>query len=695
MQPPTADVPSQRVLLRLYARFTLAFVLFTVLLGALEHLGVSRMAIGLTFLLATLGVYATIGLAARTVDATAYYVAGRRVPALFNGMALAADWLSAASFIGLAGTLYLQGFGGLAFVLGWSGGFVLVAVLLAPYLRRYGGLTIPDFLAERYGGTVPRLLAVVAVLLCSFVYVVAQIVGVGLITSRLTGLAFEVGVFLGLGGILVCSFLGGMRAITWTQVAQYIVLMLAFAVPVAWLSYKQTGSPLALLTYGEQLQRVLQREQALLDDPAERHVQRVWANQAHVLAERLRDPAAALQRERDQLEGHLQALRQLGADANEIAATERALLRLPRDAVAAEALWRQQWAHAQARAQPLAGVAPQAKPFAGDPHGTAAQREAFETSRRNFLALVFCLMVGTASLPHLLVRFYTVPTVAAARWSVVWGVGFIALLYVTAPALAVFVKHEVLSQLVGMPVDRLPAWVTAWSRVDPALLSVRDVNRDGVLQWGEITLGADIIVLAASEIAGLPYVVAALVAAGGLAAALSTADGLLLVITSALSHDVYYKTLVPQAATARRVTLSKVLLLVVALLATYLAAQRPADILPLVAAAFSLAASAFFVPLVAGIFWTRANGPGAVAAMLTGVGVTLGYMVVNQPWVRSWLGVHIEPGLWWGIDPMAAGVFGVPASAAALVVVSLVTPAPTAARRAWVRRLRTPAAGGL
>lgn len=687
---PSDHATFQRQLLRLYGRFTLAFLAFTLLLGVLEQMGWSRTWIGVVFLLATLAVYATIGIMARTVDPVEYYVAGRRVPALFNGMALAADWLSAASFIGLAGTLYLQGYGGLAFVLGWSGGFVLVAVFLAPYLRRFGQFTIPDFLAERYGGAVPRLIGVVALVLCSFIYVVAQIYGVGLITSRLTGLAFEVGVFLGLGGILVCSFLGGMRAITWTQVAQYIVLIVAFVAPVLWLSLKQAGSLLPLLDYRVQLQQVGQREQALRQAADERHVQRVWEHQAHVLAERLRDPAAALRRERAQLEGHLDALHRLGADPEEIAGVERALARLPRDEQAARVLWGQQLAQAQARAQPLAGLPPHAQPFAGDPHGSPAQRQAFELSRRNFLALVFCLVVGTAALPHLLVRFYTVPTVAAARRSVAWGIVFIAALYLSAPALAVLVKHEVFSQLVGTRFDDLPAWVAAWSRVDAALLSVRDVNRDGVLQLGEITLGADVIVLAAAEIAGLPYVIAALVAAGGMAAALSTADGLLLAITSALSHDVYYKTLDPKALTARRVTLSKVMLLVVALLAAYIAAQKPADILLLVAAAFSLAASAFFPALVLGIFWSRANGPGAVAGMVVGMGVTLGYLALNQPWLRGVLGVTAEPQLWWGIDPIAAGVFGVPAGMLALVVVSLLTPPPSAARRAWLRRLRMP-----
>lgn len=692
--PASSDSHLRPYLDRLYWRFTWGFIGFVLLLGVLERLGWSKSAIGLTFLLGTLAVYATIGILTRTIDPVEYYVAGRRVPAFYNGMALAADWLSAASFLGLAGTLYMQGFGGLAFLLGWTGGFVLVALFLAPYLRRFGQFTIPDFLAERYGGPVPRLLGVFALLLCSFIYVVAQIYGVGLITSRLTGLAFEVGVFLGLGGILVCSFLGGMRAVTWTQVAQYIVLILAYVTPVVWLSVKQTGWPVPQLTYGIQLQKVTEREQALAESPQEVHVQGIWAHQAHVLRERLRDPAAALERERTQVERHIEALRRYDGDPADIAEAERLLSRLPRDEAAARALWTRQLEQAQTKTTALGGMPPQARPYAQDT-AEAGPQAGVEPSRRNFLALVFCLVVGTAALPHLLVRFYTVPNVRQARQSVAWGAGFIALLYLTAPALAVMVKFEVLNGLVGTSFDALPHWVSAWSRVDPGLLSVRDVNRDGVLQLGEITIGPDIIVLASAEIAGLPYVVAGLVAAGGLAAALSTADGLLLAITSALSHDLYYKTLDPTAETARRVTLSKVLLLVVALLAAYIAAQKPADILFLVSAALSLAAAAFFPALVLGIFWSRANGPGAVAGMVAGLAVTVYYMATTQPWLRSVLGLSGEPRLWWDIQPIAAGVFGVPVGLAVTVVVSLITPAPSPQRRAWVRRLRSPFAGKL
>jgi cation/acetate symporter len=333
---------------------------------------------------------------------------------------------------------------------------------------------------------------------------------------------------------------------------------------------------------------------------------------------------------------------------------------------------------------------PHAQPFAGDPSGTPQEQKAFTESRANFLALVFCLMIGTAALPHILMRYYTVPDVKQARESVAWSVFFIAVLYLTAPALAVLVKFEIFNVLVGTPFNELPAWVAAWSRVSPDLLRIEDINRDGLLQLNEITIGADIIVLATAEIAGLPYVIAALVAAGGLAAALSTADGLLLTITNALSHDLYYKTIDTNASTARRVTISKVLLLVVALAASYVAAQRPADILFLVSAAFSIAGSAFFPALILGIFWNRANAPGAVAGMLTGFALTFYYMAINQPWLRSVFGITRPVELWWGIEPIAAGVFGVPVGFVVIVLVSWATRRPGRGARALVDRLHTP-----
>ena len=670
---------------RLYLIYALAFVGLVVVLGVLEQWGMPRTWVGMAFLLITVGSYALIGILSRTTDADEYYVAGRRVPALYNGMATGADWMSAASFIGMAGTLYLSGYGGLAFVMGWTGGFVLVALLLAPYLRRFGQYTIPDYLAARYGGAGVRLMGVAALLLVSFTYVVAQIYGVGLITSRLTGVAFELGVFLGLGGILVCSFLGGMRAVTWTQVAQYIVLIVAFLVPVVALSVKQSSNPLPLMAYGHQLAQVSAKESDLLVDARELAVREAYAERARRLQAMLEAPSRTLRELRQQAERRISVLRAQRAPLEEVRQAERALAQLPRSADAAAVQWQRELAEAQRKAQPLNGMAPHAQRWPDSPNG-----EAGELAQRNFMALVLCLMLGTAALPHVLVRYYTTPNVRQTRRSVTWSLGFILLLYLSAPALAVMVKFEVFHHLVGTPIDALPAWVSAWTQVDASLLSIEDINGDGVLQLNELSMGGDIIVLATPEIAGLPYVFSGLVAAGGLAAALSTADGLLLSIANALSHDVYYKLGDPSASTARRVTLSKMLLLMVALAAAYVAAQKPADILFLVSAAFSLAAAAFFPALVLGIFWRRANRAGAVAGMLAGLGVTLHYMVLNQPWLREQFGIEAPPQLWWGVEPISAGIFGVPVGLLVMLLVSGLTPSPNRQQRALTEGLRTP-----
>ncbi|WP_291013294.1 sodium:solute symporter family protein [Hydrogenophaga sp.] len=680
----------KRQLNKVYRWYTLGFVVFVALLAGLEQLGLSREWIGFIFLLATIGLYAGIGVMCRTTDATEYYVAGRRVPAIYNGMATGADWMSAASFIGMAGTLYLTGYSGLAFIMGWTGGYCLVALLLAPYLRKFGQFTIPDFLGERYGGHLPRLIGVLAAILCSFTYLVAQIYGVGLITSRLIGVAFELGVFLGLGGILVCSFLGGMRAVTWTQVTQYIVLILAYLLPVVWLSVKQTGFPVPQAIYGFQLEKVTAKENLLTHDPKELEVRGLYRERSLVLGAKLQDPAVALAADKAAAEERLARLRQAQAPSRDISVAEKAVSALPRDAAAARAIWTAAKAEADTKSKPLNGMPPHAAQFAGDPDGDAAERKLFEESRRNFLALVFCLMIGTAALPHILMRYYTVPSVKQARESVTWSLLFIFLLYFTAPALAVLVKFEVFHVLVGTPFDQLPAWVSAWNKVDPSLLSLTDINRDGLLQLNEMSIDGDIIVLATAEIGGLPYVIAGLVAAGGLAAALSTADGLLLTIANALSHDMYYKMFDPNASTARRVTISKVLLLMVALAAAYVAAQRPADILFLVSAAFSFAAASFFPALVLGIFWKRTNGFAASMGMLAGLGVTLYYMATTQPWLRQVFGVTAPVELWWGIQPISAGLFGVPVGFAVIIALSLVMPAPSREVQALVEYVRYP-----
>jgi cation/acetate symporter len=675
---------------KVYKWYTGGFLVFVVVLAVLEQMGLPRQWIGFIFLLATIGLYAGIGIMSRTNDAAEYYVAGRRVPAIYNGMATGADWMSAASFIGMAGTLYLTGYSGLAFIMGWTGGYCLVALFLAPYMRKFGQFTVPDFLGERYGGNLPRFIGIVAAILCSFTYVVAQIYGVGLITSRLTGVQFELGIFLGLGGILVCSFLGGMRAVTWTQVAQYIILIVAYLIPVVWLSVKQTSVPVPQVIYGYQLEKVTALEKKLTADPKELEVREVFKQRSAALAEKLKDPAAALAADKAAAEKKVADLKAANGAASEIAAAEKALAALPKDADAAKKAWTAAKAGADTKSRPLNGMPAHATQYAGDPNGDAAAQKAYDVSRRNFLALIFCLMVGTAALPHILMRYYTVPSVKEARESVSWSLFFIFLLYFTAPALAVLVKYEVFTMVVGTPFDQLPAWVASWAKVDPTLLSVTDINKDGILQLNEMSIGGDIVVLATPEIGGLPYVISGLVAAGGLAAALSTADGLLLTIANALSHDLYYKMIDPNASTARRVALSKMLLLVVALAAAYVAAQKPADILFLVSAAFSFAAAAFFPALTLGIFWKRATGIAASLGMIAGLGTTFYYMVTTQPWLRGVFGVTSPVQLWWDIQPISAGLFGVPVGFAVILLVSMVTPAPSRKIQQLVEYVRYP-----
>jgi cation/acetate symporter len=687
-----ANAAFKKQLNKVYRWYTGGFLVFIVVLAIAEQMGLSRGAIGIVFLLATVALYAGIGIMSRTNDAAEYYVAGRRVPAIYNGMATGADWMSAASFIGMAGTLYLTGYGGLAFIMGWTGGYCLVALFLAPYLRKFGQFTIPDFLGARYEGNAARLVGILIAILVSFVYVVAQIYGVGLITTRLSGLPFEIGIFVGLGGILVCSFLGGMRAVTWTQVAQYIILIIAYLIPLVWLSVKQTGVPVPQLIYGQQLQKVTAREQQLINDPKEKEVIAVFKKQSDDLAAKLKDVPAALAADKAAAAKKVEDLKAANAPAADLQAAEKALAALPKDDAAAKDAWTKAKAGADARARDLAGMPRHAQQFAGNPDGDAKAQKTFDESRRNFLALVFCLMVGTAALPHILMRYYTTPSVKEARESVTWSLFFIFLLYFSAPALAVLVKYEIFNVLVGTPFDKLPAWIGSWAKVDPALLSVSDINKDGIFQLGEMRIGGDIIVLATPEIGGLPYVISGMVAAGGLAAALSTADGLLLTIANALSHDLYYKMIDPNAPTARRVMISKTLLLVVALLAALVAAQKPADILFLVSAAFSLAAAGFFPALVLGIFWKRASKWGAVLGMLSGVSVTFYYMATTQPWLRGIFGVTspVADNIWWGIQPISAGIFGVPLGFAVIIIVSVLTPAPKQEVQELVEHVRYP-----
>ena len=664
-----------------YLAYTGGFLVLILLLAVFERQGMPPRWIGYTFLFFTIMIYTVIGIMSRTSNVSEYYVAGRRVPAVFNGMATGADWMSAASFIGLAGTLYLSGYQGLAYVMGWTGGYVLVALLLAPYLRKFGQYTIPDFLAARYGGNAARLVGVFAVVLASFVYVVAQIYGVGLIASRFVGLQFEIGVFLGLAGILVCSFLGGMRAVTWTQVAQYVILIVAYTTPVAMLSLQVTHVPIPQIVYGEVLEKVRVLETQIFPSDAEEEARRLYRERAEALADRIEHLPQSLADEKQQLSTEINSRKLDGVTpVREVLALERQRRELPVNAEQARVRWN------EARKAALERAAIPSHHGEAFPGNTDEEHNA---ARINFLTLIFCLMVGTAALPHILMRYYTTPTVSEARSSVFWSLVFILALYLTAPAYAVFAKYEIYVHLVNSEIARLPGWLAAWGKL--GLVSIEDINHDGLLQLAELTLNPDVIVLATPEIAGLPYVISGLVAAGALAAALSTADGLLLTITGALSHDVYYKIIRPQASTQWRLVISKSLLLVVAVLAATVAAQKPATILSMVAWAFSIAGAAFFPALVLGVFWKRANKYGAVAGMLAGLMITLYYMVRVQFDSISWLGLHgigMEP--WLEVQSTSAGVWGVPVGFLVIIVVSLLTPPPPQKTQDLVESLRYP-----
>jgi cation/acetate symporter len=598
---------------RVYAIYTGGFIAFTIALAILEQVlngagvrkEITNEVIGLLFIGLTIGVYALIGWLSRTAQISEYYVAGRRVPALYNGMATGSDWMSAASFISMAGSLYVLGYGGLGYVLGWTGGYVLVAILLAPYLRKFGQYTVPDFLGVRYNGNLARSLGIIVLMSASFTYVVAQVFGVGLIASRMTGLSFEAACYVGLLGILVCSMLGGMRAVTWTQVAQYIILIIAYLIPVIWMSVKKTGVPIPQIMYGQALEAIEGLEKTL-------------------------------------------------------------------------------------------GVArPHAAAFV-DARGGFSMVEA-----ANFLALVLCLMIGTASLPHILMRYFTTPSVRDARRSVGWSLFFIFLLYFTAPAYAAFAKWEVYGSLVGSQISALPAWVGKWSQIS-GMLTINDINKDGILQLAELTFHPDIIVLATPEIAGLPYVISGLVAAGGLAAALSTADGLLLAIANALSHDLYYKMINPKADSRTRLIVARVILVFVAIAAAYVASTRPSTIVAMVAWAFSLAASGLFVPLVLGVWWKRTTTAGACAGMVVGFGVCLFYLITTQfypDWFIATFGGFVPDGApagtkpsatWWGIRNISCGLFGIPLAFLVTYVVSLVTPAPSKEMQDFIDSIRVP-----
>ena len=651
-----------------YLLFTAGFLLFIFFLGLLEEASGSGLWLGYVFLFVTIAIYASIGLISRTSDISDYYVAGRKIPAIFNGMATAADWMSAATFIGLVGILFSSGYKGLAFIVGWTGGFCLVAMLIAPYIRKFGSYTIPDFLAIRYsqgkegGSKTVRVVAVSATIICSFVYLVAQIQGVGLIVNRFIGVEFGVGIFFGLAGILVCSFLGGMRAVTWTQVAQYIIFMIALLLPLTMISYKKHNSLLPQVTYGKVLQEIEFHEKDFEVTAEENKVRDYYLKQAILLEKKIKALPDSYFQGKKEAESNLQEARSSQIPLKELKAIEKRLNDFPKSPASAYELWQAQKKEAQLKSQT---AVPSMDPGSVKGVGDSS------LDKLNFILLIFCLMLGTASLPHILTRYYTTTSVSATRYSVFWTLLFIVIFYLSVPALAAMVKLELFKNLVGISYADLPNWVSSWRKLDPPVLSIIDVNGDGFVQWAELSISPDMIILAAPEITGLPYVISGLVAAGALAAALSTADGLLLTIANAISHDIYYHLINKSASHQRRVTIAKIVLLGVALFAAYVTSLRPRDILFLVGSAFSLAASSFFAVLILAVFSKRINQWGAVAGMLTGFFVSGTYIVLNYPFVSRLTGVFGER--WFGIDPIASGAFGIPASFMAAFLVSYLT----------------------
>ena len=588
---------------RVYGLYTLGFLAFVILMAILEASGVSNKVIGWLFVAFTVAIYALIGILSRTMESSQYYVAGREVPAVYNGMATAADWMSGASFIAMAGGIYLNGYPYMAFLVGWTGGYVLVASLIAPYLRKFGCYTVPDFIGTRYGGNLARLCAVIILVVASFTYVTAQINGTGTVAARALQIPFEVGVWIGLAGILFCSMLGGMRAVTWTQVAQYIVLIIAYLIPVFWMSNKLGYGLIPHFAQFDAVGRVQELESLL------------------GVKELL--PTAEAQAEA----GKLAALKVGINDAS----------------ASAMASWK-------------------------------------------FFTLVLCMMAGTASLPHVLMRYFTTSSVSAARQSVGWSLLFICLLYLTAPALATFTKLSLLdpnvaTSIIGKSISEVTSldWIKQWSNV--GFLKVVDGNGDGILQINEFFMRGDIVVLATPEMAGLPYVISGLVAAGGLAAAMSTADGLLLAIANALSHDLYYKIIDPKADTKTRLIVARVLLVLIGAAGAFVASLKLTSILGAVAWAFCFANSGLFFPLILGVWWKRANRAGAIAGMVGGFGAGAWYLYMVQF-------AGMAP--WLGIDGLRFGMIGMPVSLILMIVVSLMTEEPDAETQKMVDEIRIP-----
>jgi cation/acetate symporter len=528
----------------------------------------------LSIILITFALYIGIAIYNKAKATSDFYVAGRGVPPIFNGMAIGADWMSAASFIGMAGTIMLLGYDGLAYIMGWTGGYLLLTFLLAPQLRKYGRYTVPEFIGDRYNSHTARVIAALCTIIISFTYSIGQLSGSGVVIGRLFEIDVKLGTMIGVVLIAFYAAFGGMKGITWTQVAQYIILIIAYLIPVIFMSLQITGNPMPWLTYGELVGKMGELDREL-------------------------------------------------------------------------------------------GISEYFAPFT---NGTKWQ----------FLALMFTLMAGTAGLPHVIVRFYTVTTMKAARWSGAWALLFIGLLYLSAPAYAAFSRFILMTKVAGSKITELPEWTKSW--VDTGKLQVADGNGDGILQWSELIISNDIVVMATPEIANLGLFVIGLVAAGAMAAALSTAGGLMLAISSSFAHDIYYRVLRPNSTDKNRLTVARWTIVIATLLAGLIALNPPGVITQIVAWAFALATGTFFPALVLGVWWKRSNSKGVIAGLLVGLGVTLTYIFAAKYGGFTILGI-IDTG---------AGVFGAAAAFITNIIVSLSTEAPSQKIQDEVMDLRYP-----
>ena len=550
--------------------------------------------VGLTFAL-----YIAIAIRTRAGTTGEFYVSGRGVPPLANGMATAADWMSAASFISMAGLISFSGYDGSVYLMGWTGGYVLLALLLAPYLRKFGAFTVPDFVGDRYYSQFARRTAVFCAIFVSFTYVAGQMRGVGIVFSRFLEVEIDIGIYIGMGIVFFYAVLGGMKGITYTQVAQYCILIFAYMVPAIFISMMVAGTPIPQLGFGG-------------SDPA---------SGAFLL---------------DRLDGLHE---QLG--------------------------------------------------FAPYTDGSKSTLDVF--------CITAALMVGTAGLPHVIVRFYTVPRVRDARTSVGWALFFIAMLYTTAPAVAVFARTNLLQTVRDLPIAEAPEWFSKWQTT--GLIEFEDLNGDGRIQYtgpaspvaNELEIDRDIMVLANPEIAGLPDWVIGLVAAGGLAAALSTAAGLLLVVSTSISHDLLKRGLMPDISERSELRAARISAGVAVVVAGYLGIHPPGFVAQVVAFAFGLAASSFFPAIILGIFSRRMNKQGAIAGMLTGITFTAGYIV----WFKFVAPETNLPEHWWlGISPEGIGAVGMALNFAVAVAVSRFTPPPPTEVQDLIDKIRVPKGAG-